>query len=76
MAETAKAPAPASSKAGAFQDKDKPTEVRLSNILAAKGKQDDPFYSYQGSWIQDTRTHWESDLDSKLNTAFILYSCW
>ncbi|CDH58244.1 t-complex protein 1 [Lichtheimia corymbifera JMRC:FSU:9682] len=36
MAETAKAPAPASSKAGAFQDKDKPTEVRLSNILAAK----------------------------------------
>lgn len=45
MAETAK-PAPASSKAGAFQDKDKPTEVRLSNILAAKGKQDDPFYSY------------------------------
>lgn len=57
MAETAKpASAPASSKAGAFQDKDKPTEVRLSNILAAKGKQDDPFYSYQGSGTH-TRVH-------------------
>ena len=29
----------ASNKQGAFKDKDKPTEIRMSNITAAKGEQ-------------------------------------
>jgi hypothetical protein len=35
--EAASAPAPTIAKQGAFKDKEKPSEVRLSNIVAAKG---------------------------------------
>lgn len=42
MAQIAAAPKPTSTgggvNGGKFQDKDKPMEVRMSNIVAAKGK--------------------------------------
>lgn len=37
MAQTAKS-TPTGSQGGKFQERDKPMEVRLSNITAAKGK--------------------------------------
>ena len=37
MAQVASAPAHVAPKVRGFQDKDKPMEVRLSNIVAAKG---------------------------------------
>ena len=41
----------AGNKQGAFKDKDKPTEIRMSNITAAKGEQ---FFS--SCDILDTKT--------------------
>lgn len=42
----------ASNKQGAFKDKDKPTEIRMSNITAAKGEESPITFD-----VQDLRTY-------------------
>ena len=42
----------ASNKQGAFKDKDKPTEIRMSNITAAKGEESPISFD-----VQDLRTY-------------------
>lgn len=48
----AKSSSGSGNKQGAFKDKDKPTEIRMSNITAAKGEKWSIFFD-----VQDSRTY-------------------